>query len=297
MASVLGGVAMAIQALSREGDGVMVNTPGYHAFFDSIHNNRRTLVTSPLIRRGDRFTMDFTHMEQQMQSGRVRIFILCSPHNPTGRIWSEEELCRVVQLCRRYGVYLVSDEIHADMTLTRPFTSLQAITGEDPSPIAVSLCAPTKTFNIAGLCTAYALIPDPEIRDKFRQALLASGLKVKNTLGVEALMAAYDFCGPWVDSLQKYLLDNARFAVDFIEKQIPGLHAYVPEATYFLWLDFSATGMTGREFTEGLAEKAHVILTPGDDFLDGGEHCVRLVYACPRALLEDALNRIKTFLS
>lgn len=293
VASVLGGAAMAIQAFTEKGDAVLVPTPGYHAFFHTIANNERRLVTSPLLRTEDDFRMDFARMERQIIEEQVKLIILCSPHNPTGRVWTEEELSHLVDLCDNYSVCLLSDEIHADMTLTVPFTPLFKIRNPRVERVAVALYAPTKTFNIAGLCTAYAVIRDQDRRERFQRALLASGLKVKNTLGLEALMAGYEQCGEWVDALRSYLLANAEFAVDFIRRELPKLRAYVPEATYFLWLDFSGAGMDQDTFMEKLSREAHLVVNRGDEFLEGGEHCIRMVCACPRARLREALERIK----
>ena len=294
VASVLSGVAMAIQALTCEGDSVLVPTPGYHAFFNAINNNHRKLVTCPLHCSGSTFSMNLKQIEDVIRRENVKLFILCSPHNPTGRIWQEEELSELAEVCYRNSVYLVSDEIHADMTLTHQFTPFFKKANSHKEKIAIALYAPTKTFNIAGLCTAYAVIKDADIQKRFQDALLASGLKVKNTLGIEAIMAAYENCSDWVNALQEYLLGNAQFAVDYIQNNIPGLEAYVPEATYFLWIDFSRTGLSMDEFIFKLETEAHVVVTRGDEFLDGGEHRVRLVYACPRLTLQDALCRIKT---
>lgn len=297
VASVLGGVAMAIQAFTQKGDAILVPTPGYHAFFHAIANNERRLVRSPLQRSGDHFQMDFAHMEEQIRAEQVKMVIFCSPHNPTGRVWTEDELSRLVDLCDQYNVCLLSDEIHADMTLTVPFTPLFKIANPRVEKVAVALYAPTKTFNIAGLCTAYAVIRNQERRERFQKVLLASGLKVKNTLGLEALMTGYEQCGEWVDALRRYLLANAEYAVDFIRSELPCLRAYVPEATYFLWLDFSGTGLDQDAFMDKLTREAHLVVNRGDEFLDGGERCVRIVCACPRAQLTEALERIKKVLT
>lgn len=293
VASVLGGVAMAIQAFTEKGDAVLVPTPGYHAFFQAIENNERKLVTSPLIRDGDSFYMDYVHMEEQIRINKVKMFILCSPHNPTGRVWTEEELSRLIDLCSKYSVSLISDEIHADMTLTRDFIPIHKVDNPHVNDVAAALYAPTKTFNIAGLCTAYAVIKSTERMQRFQKAVLASGLKVKNTLGIEALMAGYESCASWVDDLHRYMLLNAEYAVHYIRDNIPQLHAYIPEATYFLWIDFQKTGMDMDTFYRVLLETAHVVVTRGDEFLDGGQYCVRMVCACPRTRLMDALERIK----
>lgn len=293
VASVLGGVAMAVQALTGKGDAILVPTPGYHAFYNVVINNSRTLITSPMIKNGDDYRLDFTRMEQQMIEDKIKLVLFCSPHNPTGRIWTREELSQLIDICCRHQVPLVSDEIHADMTLTHPFTTIFSA-DERAGDIAIALYAPTKSFNIAGLCTAYAVIKNPKLADQFNQALLASGLKVKNTLGISALIGAYEEGGPWLDSLQLYLLDNARFAASYINENIPGVHAYVPEATYFLWIDFTGTGLSSDGIIQKCVYEAHVAISRGTEFIEGGEQFVRMNCACPRSLLSEALERLKT---
>lgn len=297
VASVLGGVSMAIQAFTKKGDSILISAPGYHAFENAIHNNERKLIPSPMKREKESWYMDFDLMEKQMVKEHVKLFILCSPHNPTGRIFRREELSALIDLCFRHHVYLLSDEIHADMTLTHPFTPLFGTGNQKVFDIGIALYAPTKTFNIAGLCTAYAVIKNRELSKRFQHTLLASGLKVKNTLGIEALIGGYENGGEWVDELQEYLLANAEYAVDYIKKNIPVIRAYVPEATYFLWLDFHETGLSQGEIIRKCVNEAHIAVTRGDDFIAGGEQFVRLVYACPRFRLEEALIRLKKVFS
>ena len=169
VSSVLTGVAMAVQGLTEKGDSILVPTPGYHAFYNAVINNGRKLVSCPLNKRQDRYELNFDLLEQQIISENVKMVLFCSPHNPTGRIWTREELAKLVSLCCQYHVYLVSDEIHSDMTLTHPFTTIFSA-GSQAEEIAIALYAPTKTFNIAGLCTAYAVIKSQQISDRFNQA-------------------------------------------------------------------------------------------------------------------------------
>lgn len=290
--SVLSGVAMAVQALSEKGDAVLVPTPGYHAFYNAIINNERRLVASPMRRTEDFYELDLRLFEQQLIDERVKLVLFCSPHNPTGRIFTKEELYAVVEICHRHGVYLVSDEIHADMTLGRKFTTIFD-TGEKAHDIALALYSPTKTFNIAGLCTAYAVIKNSEIAKRFNRAILASGAKVKNTLGVSALIGGYQHGGAWVDELQEYILENERYAVEFINKNIPGAHAYLPDATYFLWIDFGDTGFSPEEIIQRVVYGAHVAVTRGTEFIEGGDSFVRMNCACPKSLLKEALERLE----
>lgn len=292
VSSVLGGVAMAIQGLTIQGDPILVPTPGYHAFYNAIINNKRKLICSPMKKNGDKYELDLDNIENNIVSNHVKMILFCSPHNPTGRIWSTYELKSLVELCYKYHVYLVSDEIHADMTLTHDFSTIYAA-GKHAEEIALALYAPTKTFNIAGLCTAFAVIKNPDIAKHFDQAILASGLKMKNLLGIEALISAYENCSEWVNSLQKYLLDNAKFAVNYINTFIPNVHAYIPEATYFLWIDFSKTGLSPDEIIQKCVFEAHVAITRGTEFIEGGDSFVRLNYSCPRSLLKEALTRLK----
>lgn len=292
VSSVLGGVSMAVQALTKKGEAVLVPTPGYHAFYNCVTYNERTLVSSPMINQKGEYRLDFERIEQQIKLHQVKLLLFCSPHNPTGRIWSPKELSELVNLCCRHHVYLISDEIHSDMTLTHPFSPIFSA-GSQAEEIAIALYAPTKTFNLAGLCTAYAVIKNPELASSFQKAVLASGLKVKNTMGIEALISGYQEGESWLEELQKYLLANAQYATDYIEHYIPRIHARLPQATYFLWMDCSEKGLSANEILQKFVREAHVAITSGSDFIQGGESFVRLNYACPRSLLEEALNRIR----
>ncbi|MDD4850541.1 MAG: pyridoxal phosphate-dependent aminotransferase [Gemmiger sp.] len=291
VASVMGGVAMALQALTQPGDAVLVPTPGYHAFGNAIHQNARRLVCCPLRHTGGQYTLDLARMEQQMVAEDIRLVVFCSPHNPTGRLWTRQELEGLVNLCARHHIPLLSDEIHADMTLGKKFTTIFSA-GAAAEEIAIALYAPTKTFNMAGLCTAFAVIKNPALQQKFSHALLASGLKVKNTLGVAAMLGGYRQGGGWVDELQAYLLANLRYAVAYLTKHTPTLRAYLPEATYFLWIDFGGTGLTAAQIKQQCVYEAGVAISCGTEFIQGGDSFVRMNCACPRALLHQALVRL-----
>lgn len=295
IASVLGGVAMAVQAFTQPGEAVLVPTPGYHAFYNTVNNNQRRLVAHPLCKTGDHYAFDLEALERQIVAEDVKLLLFCSPHNPTGRIWSGDELHSLIEICYRHQVVFLSDEIHADMTLGKPFTTVFSAS-ERASAVSVALYAPTKSFNLAGLCTAYAVIKSQKLSEQFQKAVAASGLKVKNTLGTLAMIGAYEGGAPWLDTLQTYLLENHRFAVEYIQTQIPALHAYVPEATYFLWVDFSGTGLTGQEISERCIHGAHLAFTQGRDFIAGGEQFMRINCACQRTVLKAALERLsRTF--
>lgn len=283
---------MAVQGLTEKGDSILVPTPGYHAFYNAVTFNERRLIICPMKKTEDHYELDFDLIEEKILAEQVKMILFCSPHNPTGRVWTVGELSRLVELCFRHHVFLISDEIHADMTLSNPFTTIFTANSY-AKEIAIALYSPTKTFNIAGLCTAFAVIKNDILRNRFNQAILASGLKVKNTLGIEALIGAYEHGELWVNNLQNYLLENARFAVAYINKHIPVAHAYLPEATYFLWIDFSMSGMSPDTIIEKCVYEAHVAITRGTDFINGGDSFIRLNYACPRSLLIEALNRLK----
>lgn len=203
---------MAVQGLTEKGDSILVPTPGYHAFYNAVTFNERRLIICPMKKTEDHYELDFDLIEEKILAEQVKMILFCSPHNPTGRIWTVGELSRLVELCFRHHVFLISDEIHADMTLSNPFTTIFTANSY-AKEIAIALYSPTKTFNIAGLCTAFAVIKNDFLRNRFNQAILASGLKVKNTLGIEALIGAYEHGELWVNNLQNYLLENARFAV------------------------------------------------------------------------------------
>ena len=288
---VVSAIAFSIQALTEEGDRILVQTPVYAPFYQMIENNGRQIARNPLVRKDGRFTIDFENFEDQLKSG-VKLFILCSPHNPVGRVWTEDELRQIGELCLRYGVPIISDEIHSDIVyhpaIHHPIASL------DPRfPDHVITCiAPSKTFNIPGLQGSAMIIPNADFRSRVLKAMGRIGFHGFNVLAATAMVAAYRYGEPWLEQLLQYLNGNIERAVCFINEKIPGLSVTRPEGTYLLWIDFRNTGISDEEMKSRLIN-AGLALESGPKFGEEGRGFLRMNVGCPRATLEEGLKRLQ----
>lgn len=283
---VVTAISVMIQRLSAEGDAVVINPPVYTPFFHVVEGLKRRLVTSPLVKRDGRYTFDFDHLERVFQQG-VKLFLLCSPHNPVGRVWTREELERVARLCRQYQVTLVSDEIHDDIV----FSGHTHIPILNVEPEAVQICAPSKTFNIAGLKTSIILVKAPRLRAAVQEGVDVLHL-YPNLFAYEATTAAYEHGSQWLDELIAYLEGNARFTVDYLSAHLPKVRAYVPESTYLMWLDFSALSLSAKELESIMLQQAGVALNKGSDYGPDCGQYMRLNIGVPRPYLEQGLEHI-----
>ena len=284
---------MLVRALTQPGDGVIIQTPVYGPFFNVIHGNGRRLVENPLYFDGCKYHMDLKSLEQQIDS-RTKLMILCSPHNPMGRVWSHEELSTLGQLCLQHGIIVVADEIHSDLVFPGcPHTVFAAISPELEQNCVVCN-APSKTFNIAGIQASSIIIPNQEIRSAYRQILHTSGLGLPNIFAAAALEAAYTKGEAWLDELLVYVHANYEFTKDFIAHRIPQIKVIESEGTYLMWLDFRGLGLNDEQLDEFIKEKACLALSPGHIFGSGGSGFQRMNIACPRLLLEQGLQRLET---
>lgn len=288
---VVDAICTAVQALTREGDGVLIQPPVYYPFRENcILRNQRKAVENPLIRTAQgRYEIDFDDLEEKAAEADTKLFILCSPHNPVGRVWTREELEHMAEICRRNQVILVSDEIHSDLIMDgRKHTSAGTVTEEG----MICCISASKTFNLAGLKTSAIIIPDAEIRRKFQQRLSAGGFFGPNVFGPAAMEAAFRRGDAYVDQLTAYISANLKYAETYVRENLPGVQASVTEGTYFLWLDFSGTGLSEEEICRSVVEKAKVAGDLGQWFGRGGSGCVRLNLACPRKTVEEAMRRL-----
>ena len=285
---VVTGLVTALLALTKEGDGVLINPPVYTPFYGVVRGLGRTLVESPLVCGGvGDWQLDFADLEEKMRGGTVTAYLLCSPHNPVGRVWTPDELSRLAALCRQYGVQLISDEIHGDILLGgAKFTPILAV-----EPQAVAVAAPSKTFNIAGLKCSHFMIPDEGLRKKVAEQLHVLHLEC-DLLAYRAAEAAYTHGARYTDECNAYMTENARFAVSFFRERLPKVKAFVPEGTYLLWLDFSAYGLSAGELRRRLVEEAGVALNAGTDYGAAYGAYSRLNAATPRAILAEGLEKI-----
>lgn len=290
-AGLVNGVAMALDAYTQPGDGVIVMSPVYHAFARVIRASGRELVELPLAEQDGLYRMDWDSWEARL-TGRERLLVLCSPHNPGGRVWSDDELRQVADVCARRDLILVSDEIHADLVMPGHRHRMTALAFPDIADRLVTLTAATKTFNIAGAHIGNAIIADPALRARFRGALMARGIS-PGLFGMDMVAAAYSPEGAaWVDALTAYLDGNRRL-FDAGIAAIPGLRSMPLQATYLSWVDFSGTGMAPAEFTARVERAARIAANHGATFGLGGESFLRFNIATPRARVAEAVERLQ----
>ena len=288
---VVPAVSAIIKALTRPGDGVIVNTPAYNCFFSSIRNNRCNIVESPLsrvdLREGFSYIIDFDALEAAAADPANKVMILCNPHNPTGRIWTRDELERVAAICRRNGVTVVSDEIHCELTL--PGNEYVPYATVDPD--AVICCSPSKAFNIAGLQIANIVAPSEPVRSLIDRAINDNEVCDVNPFGVTALIAAYSAGEPWLNALRSYIADNYVTLLDFFRRNMPRLSVCRLEATYLAWVDISSLGMDSASFEEYALKTGKVWVNAGAMY--GCDGYIRINMACPRSRLVEGLTRLR----
>ena len=289
---VVSGVTMLIMALSKPGDKVIVQPPVYFPFFSIVRCSGRKLIENPLMLKDGRYYFDFENLKRNIDK-RTKLLILCSPHNPGGMVWRTEELQELGRICLENGIMIISDEIHSDLVFkSYKHTPLPMISEELAANCAVCM-APSKTFNVAGLSSALVIIPNKKVRSKYEKVLHTLHLDGGNIFGTIATEAAYNNGAEWITQLMEYIEDNYHFLETFIAKEMPKIRIMKPEATFLVWLDFSAYGLSETEMMKILVNKAGVALNPGKRFGTGGDGYFRLNIGCPRSVLEEGLIRIE----
>ena len=289
---VVPAISLAIQAFTKEGDAVLINSPVYPPFARSVRLNNRKLVSNSLKEENGLFQIDFEQLEKEIVENNVKLYLLCSPHNPGGRVWEREVLERIGHLCQEHQVILASDEIHQDLTLFgHEHVSFNTIS-PDFKEFAIILSSATKTFNIAGTKNSYAVIENPALRARFKRQQLANNHHEVSSLGYIATETAYRYGKPWLVALKAVLEENIQFAVDYFAKEAPRLKVMKPQGTYLIRLDFSAYGLTDDELFALLHDQAKVILNRGSDYGKEGELHARLNIATPKPLVEEICKRI-----
>ena len=285
-------LAMAVRAFTEENDAVMIQMPVYYPFNSVVTDNNRRLVDNPLVRNSSgRYHINFGDFEQKIKENKVKMFILCSPHNPVGRVWTQDELWEIGKICRRYNCLVVSDEIHCDLTF-KGYThhTYPTVCGLENMVLCT---APSKTFNLAGLQNSNIFIPDESLRTKFSDEIAKSGYSQLNTMGLAATKAVYNDGHDWLAELRGYLQGNLEFIKTFLAKNIPRVRLVEPEGTYLVWLDFSGYGLPHDKLDDMLLNQAGVWFGSGTSFGTGGEGFWRVNIACPRARLEEAMERVR----
>ncbi len=287
---------IAVLAYTQPGDKVVVQTPVYYPFSSAVLSNGRQLVENSLKLEGGRYVMDFEDLERKLDS-RTKLLILCSPHNPVGRVWERGELERLVELCARKGVVIVSDEIHSDLILGGRKHVCTAALSPEAARMTVTLGAPNKTFNIAGLGIANAIIPDRRLREAFMNQAANLGLGIANVFGIVAQEAAYSKGEAWLEELLSYLRGNYGRLVSFLAERLPSLSVLPLEGTYLAWIDCRRLGMSDAELKAFFLKEAKLWLDEGTMFGSGGSGFMRINLACPRSLLDEALSRLEKALA
>ena len=289
---VVGGLYEAVRALTEPGDGVIIQPPVYFPFRAAVVNTGRTLVENPLRTENGRYVMDFDDLAEKAK--RAKAIIVCSPHNPVGRVWSEEELRRLGDICCENGVTVIVDEIHHDIVNPAFRHTAYGTLGEKYAANAVICTAASKTFSTPGLNTSSIIIPDGALRARFRAQLDRDGRHFQNCFGMLATTAAYTKCGEWVDEMNEYVAANYEALCRFVSERLPGVRVSPLEGTYLAWIDFGAFGLTPEELTAFLAGECGVYMNDGAMFGAAGAGFGRMNLACPRAPLMDALGRIES---
>lgn len=286
-------LAMAVRALTQPGDSILIQPPVYYPFFSVIRDNDRTVVENELVYQDGRYTIDFEDFERKLVEHRVKLFLLCSPHNPVGRVWTLEELQRLGQICLKHDVFVVSDEIHCDFAFREHPHHVFLSAVPALAHRAIICTAPSKTFNLAGLQVSNIWIPSPQIRAVFLKEMDRSGYSQLNALGLAACQAAYTSGGQWLEQCRSYLRSNLDFLRDFLAQNIPQIKLVEPEGTYFAWLDCSGLGLSRKELNNLIINGAKLWLDAGHIFGEHAGQFQRIVLACPRATLEQALLQLK----
>ena len=290
---VVPAISTAIQAFTKEGEAVLINTPVYPPFARSVKLNNRRLITNSLVEKDGLFEIDFDQLEKQLVEEDVKLYILCNPHNPGGRVWEKEVLEKIGHLCQKHGVLLVSDEIHQDLALFgHKHQSFNTI-DPDFKDFALILSSATKTFNIAGTKNSYAVIENPKLRVAFQKRQLANNQHEISGLGYLTTEAAYRYGKDWLGELKEVIEDHINYVVDVLGNETK-IQVMKPQGTYLIWLDFSAYDLTDDRLQELLKNEAKVILNQGLDFGEEGALHARLNVAMPKSVLEEVCQRIVT---
>ncbi|WP_096200561.1 MalY/PatB family protein [Bacillus sp. FJAT-45350] len=280
-----------IQAFSNEGDEIIIQTPVYPPFYQLVTNNNRELVKNPLKYEQGTYKMDFEHLESVI-SDNTKMLILCSPHNPVGRVWKKDELEQLADICKRHNLLVISDEIHADLLYDGHSHTPIASVSEDMAKRTFTCLTPSKSFNLAEFHTSYVVIEEVELRSRLKKHLAIQFQNTTNSFGEIVTEAAYTYGESWLKELRMYLKGNYDFVKAYFEKHIPLLSIIKPEGTYLLWIDCSKLELSSTERKRWLVEDAKVALNHGPTFGEEGESFERMNIACPRKTLEEGLERI-----
>ena len=291
---VVFGIHAMVRGLTNEGDAVMIQPPVYYPFFKVVEDNHRKLVCNRLVHKESGYEIDFEDFEDKIITEKVKLFIFCSPHNPIGRVWRREELERILSICIKHDVLIISDEIHCDFTYPGHKHIVFATLSEEAKNRCLICTAPSKTFNLAGLQTSNLLIPNQELRRKVRKALYTkTGYQELNQLGLVACQAAYENGAVWLEECKDYLKENLDYLREFLREKIPQIRLVEPEGTYLVWLDCRGLGLSDEDLEDLITNKARLWLSAGSKFDPECGQYERVNIACPKSILEQAMNQLE----
>lgn len=290
---VIPAVTSAVKRITNVGDNVVVQTPVYDIFFHSVENTGRRVLENKLSYDGEKYSIDFVDLEAKLSDPLTTMLVLCNPHNPAGKVWARDELVKIGALCKRYGVTVLSDEIHCDLTEPNVEYTPFASASEECKSISVTCVAASKAFNLAGLQSAAVIIPDEGLRNKIVRGLNSDEVAEPNAFAVAATIAAFTEGGEWLDELREYISENRKTAAKFIERDLPELKLVGQDATYLLWIDCSAVTYDAEKLCEYIRKKTGLFITAGNQYRGNGNLFVRINVACPRVRLLDGLARLK----
>lgn len=290
---VVPAISSTVRKLTTVGEKVLVQTPVYNIFFNSIRNNGRVILENPLVYDGREYAIDWMGLEKRLADPQTTLMLLCNPHNPVGKIWDKETLAKIGELCYKHHVLVLSDEIHCDLTDPGckyvPFASVSDICRDN----SITCVAPTKAFNLAGLQTAAVMVPNPVIRHKLDRGLNTDEVAEPNAFAIGAAVAAFTRGEAWLEELRQYLCENKQLVREFMEKELPDIKVVPSQATYLLWLDCSQITEDGTELAAFIRKDSGLYLTEGEEYGACGRSFMRLNTACPRERLQEGLERLK----
>ncbi|HJO93564.1 MAG TPA: MalY/PatB family protein [Victivallales bacterium] len=290
---VVPAINMLIRTFAKPDDKVIIQTPVYYPFFSAIKNNKRQIVENPLIKDHDKYRIDFDDLDLKTKDPSSKLLILCSPHNPVGRVWTNDELKKIGEICLKNKVLVISDEIHSDLVFKEykftPFATINETFKEN----CIVCTAASKTFNLAGLHTSNIIIPNENLRTKFMETIYSNGLAGMNTFGLLATETAYNEGEDWLEQVLSYIQDNFTYLKNYIKENIPEIKVTETEATYLIWLDFRGLKLSERELRDFSVNKAGIFFDEGFIFGEPGIGFERINIACPRSILEEGLIKLK----
>ncbi len=288
---VVPSIKAAIYGFTRKGEKILIQTPVYPPFHQSVIQAERELVTNPLTFDGEKYNIDFEDFENKIKTG-VKLFILSNPHNPLGRVWTKDELSKMADICYEHNVKILSDEIHSDIVFKGYKHRVMNSVSNNAKNISIVCQAPSKTFNIPGLSTSFVIVENEVLRKRMWDSMAAIGINSVNLFGIVAGEAAYTHGEKWLDEMLLYVEENADYVIDYINEKLPKIKTYKLQATYLMWLDFRNYGLSHNDLINKLIQEAGVVFNSGTDFGEAGNGFFRLNIGCPRELIKECLDRI-----